>query len=65
MRFSPEMIFLIIVLLNTIIGIAYLSYGLSTNNKEEINKLKYVSRSLVIILCPVIGIVYFVISHLL
>ena len=65
MRFSPEMIFLIIVLLNTIIGIAYPSYGLSTNNKEEINKLKYVSRSLVIILCPVIGIVYFVISHLL
>lgn len=72
-----ESLFLLILFLNTAAAVVYFLYGLfiaaplktlKREGETEIlrdNRRTYLIRSVVIILCPVIGILFFLVSHLL
>lgn len=72
-----EIIFLLMLVLNTAAAFVYLLYGIfiaapvNTMKREgetEIlrdNRRAYLIRSVVMVLCPVVGILFFLLSHLL
>lgn len=67
MSFS-ERVFLIVLIINTIIAIAYLLWGIlfhTKNDLEENRRIAFVLRAVVIFLCPVVGVLFFLVSMLI
>lgn len=56
-------VFIIVLIVNLIIAVGYLVWSLLFRDKE--NKKAYIIRTIIMILCPVVGIVFFAISHVL
>lgn len=59
---KSEQIFLVVIILNTIIAIAYLLWGILAHKKNdagENKRLAYIIRAVCMFICPVIGIVFF------
>ena len=59
----PMIVFIIVCIINLIIAIAYLVWSILFRKKES--KKSYVIRTVIMILCPVVGIVFFAASHVL
>lgn len=68
---STERAFLLLLAANTAAALLYLLYGLalkpllSDRKKQDYSKLKFVFYALIMLLCPVVGIAFLVISSLL
>lgn len=60
---KPMIVFLIVLIINLLISIIYLVWSLLFRKKE--NKKAYIIRTVIMILCPVVGIVFFAFSHAL
>lgn len=60
---KPMIVFIIVLIVNLIIAVGYLVWSLLFRDKE--NKKAYIIRTIIMILCPVVGIVFFAISHVL
>lgn len=64
MSFS-ERVFLIVLIINTIIAIAYFLWGILAHTKNELGenrRIAVVLRGVVILLCPVVGVCFFLVS---
>lgn len=64
-----ELLFLIICILNLLVAVIYLLYGIGIvgtihGRQEKENRRTYLIRFIVMVLCPVIGPLYFLISYL-
>lgn len=57
-------LFYIVIGINTFIALCYLVWGLICVHNKEHGRILYFIRFIVIIICPVIGILYFVYSNL-
>lgn len=60
-----EQIFLLVLLLNTIISIIYLLWGILAHKKDEYGgnrRIVYIIRAVCMLVCPVIGILFFITS---
>lgn len=67
---SEERIFLGILIANTFVAVFYLVWGLVLRpwigkQRQEKNRFEYIVRSVVIFLCPIVGIVFFAVGFLL
>lgn len=63
-----EQIFIAVLIINTIIAIAYLLWGVLFHRKNELGEhrcIVYILRAIVIFLCPVTGVCFFLLSELL
>ena len=56
-------VFLTILLINLLIVIIYLLWNIVLKKKE--NKRSFWIRAIVMVLCPVVGVLFFVVSHVL
>ena len=56
-------IFLIVLILNTLVAAGYLIWHL-LYKKETDNRKQYVMHAVVMLICPVVGIFYFLIAFL-
>lgn len=62
-----EQIFLLVILINTLISIVYLLWGILAHKKNEEGengRLVYVIRAICMFICPVVGIMFFLIGHI-
>lgn len=63
-----EIVFLCVVVINTLLAIAYFLWGVlfhKKNEKGENERIAYIIRSVCIFMCPVVGILFFVVGFLI
>ena len=58
-----EKVFLILLILNCIVSFAYLIWWL-VFKKDTDNRKQYLMNTVVMLLCPIVGIMYFLFSYL-
>lgn len=62
-----EQIFLLVILINTIISIIYLLWGILAHKKNELGengRIVYVIRAICMFICPVVGVLFFLIGYI-
>lgn len=62
-----EQIFLLVILINTLIAIIYLIWGILAHRKNEEGedgRLVYIIKAICMLICPVVGILFFLIGNI-
>ena len=62
---ETERIFLLILIINTVVAIVYFLYNQWYHRKEERHVVAYLMRTIVMLLCPVVGPAFFLAGHMI